>query len=416
MPPKEKWAFAAVGHLGGDASAIKLTPLIREWPGQSKHQTAVMGLKVLCGIGTDTALMALNGIAQKVKFAGIKKNAQTTMEEIASARGLSRAELEDRIVPDLGLDDRGGRDLEFGPRQFRVLLDAALNPVVRDGDGKTRGDLPKPNAKDDPAKADAAVAEWKLLKKQLKEVAKSQGPRLEQAMVTMRRWSPADFDALIVKHPLMTNFARRLVWGGFDKAGKLKTSFRVTDELELADATDSPVTLDGVAAVGILHPMHLDDAQRAAWGQLLGDYEVVPPFTQLGRPVVTLTDAEKGETECRRFAGAKIDPAIVYYGLPKMGWLHSSPLDGGSFNYFSKSFPGAGITAEVNIDPGISIGGVEYADKQSLAAVHFVAADGPAKWDYYDSRKKGVLKLGAVDPIVVSEVLSELGRVAAKAE
>ena len=91
----------------------------------------------------------------------------------------------DRIVPDLGLDARGGRDLDFGPRQFRVLLDGQLNPVVREADGKPRGELPKPNAKDDAAKAEAAVAEWKLLKKQLKEVIKLQSPRLEAAMVTM---------------------------------------------------------------------------------------------------------------------------------------------------------------------------------------------------------------------------------------
>ncbi len=414
MPSKEKWAFAAMGHLGGDASALKLTPLIREWPGQSKHQTAVMGLKVLCGIGSDTALMSLNGVAQKVKFAGVKKAAQETMEQIASARGMSRAELEDRIVPDLGLDARGGRDLDFGPRQFRVLLDGQLNPVVREADGKPRGELPKPNAKDDPAKAEAAVAEWKLLKKQLKEVVKSQSPRLELAMVTMRRWPVADFEALVVKHPLMTNFARRLVWGGFDKAGKYLRSFRVTEELDYTRADDKPTDLSGFARVGIVHPMQLDAAERGAWGQLFADYELVAPFTQLGRPVFELTPAERSLKEVTRFAKAKVDPQVVWYGLQKMGWVHGIPADGGHVDSLSKSFPGAGFTAQVHLDPGLSVGWMEGADKQAIAAVRFVVGEPPR--GYYYSDKADAVPLGEVDPIVVSEVLSELSRIAAKAE
>lgn len=37
-PSKEKWALLAVGHLGGDASVLKLTPMLRAWPGEGQHQ------------------------------------------------------------------------------------------------------------------------------------------------------------------------------------------------------------------------------------------------------------------------------------------------------------------------------------------------------------------------------------------
>src|SRR5262249_13050121 len=49
-PPKEKWAFQALGHFGGDAEVLRLTPLIRAWPGEGQHQRAVVGLDVLRGI------------------------------------------------------------------------------------------------------------------------------------------------------------------------------------------------------------------------------------------------------------------------------------------------------------------------------------------------------------------------------
>src|SRR5262249_19676109 len=70
-PSKEKWAFTALGHLGGDASVLKLTPLVKAWPGESQHQRAVTGLECLRKIGTDTALMQLNSISQKLRFKGL---------------------------------------------------------------------------------------------------------------------------------------------------------------------------------------------------------------------------------------------------------------------------------------------------------------------------------------------------------
>ena len=141
------------------------------------------------------------------------------MEAIARDRGLSRPELEDRIVPDCDLDERGGRDFDFGPRRFRFVLGPEMKPMVRDEEGKLKDDLPRPAAKDDAAGAAAAVEAWKQLKKQVREVARVQAERLEQAMVTGRRWSPADFEALLVRHPLMINLVRLVLWGGDDEAG-----------------------------------------------------------------------------------------------------------------------------------------------------------------------------------------------------
>src|SRR5262249_10068583 len=137
-PSKEKWALLGLGHLGGDAVVLKLTPLVRAWPGEAQHARAVLGLECLRAIGTDTALMQLNGMGQKRKFQGLKNKAREFMEEIAKAKGLTREELEDRVVPDLDLDERGGRTLDFGPRQFRLALGPDLAPVVRDPDGKLR--------------------------------------------------------------------------------------------------------------------------------------------------------------------------------------------------------------------------------------------------------------------------------------
>ena len=58
-----------------------------------------------------------------------------------------------------------------------------MKPMVRDEAGELRASPPKPGVRDD-ERCDGRSAEWKLVRKQVGEVAKVQAARLEQAMVT----------------------------------------------------------------------------------------------------------------------------------------------------------------------------------------------------------------------------------------
>jgi len=409
---KEKWALIAVGLLGNDNSVLKLAPLIRKWPGESQHQRAALGLSCLRAIGTDTALMQINGIAQKLQYQALKAKAKEMMEAIAQARNLSREQLEDRIVPDCDLDERGGRVFDFGPRQFRFVLTPEMKPMVRDGSGKLQANLPKPGVKDDAGLAEQAVADWNLLKKQVHEVVKIQAVRLEQAMVTGRRWSVGEFEMLLVHHPLMVNLARMLLWGGYDEADQLAATFRVTEDQTYADVKDEDLHLGGLYAVGLVHPLQLSEERRAAWGEMLSDYEIVPPFPQLGREVYHLTDAESTANDITRFAEIKV-PAISLAGtLERLGWARGIPQDAGIYSEHSKPFYGANATAIVQYQ-GIPIGYMEGWEDQVMECCFFVPGIyTPAI--YQDHKKK--LILGTIDPVAISEVLRDLSIIAAKAK
>jgi hypothetical protein len=409
-PSKEKWAMTAVGLLGGDGSALRLTPMIRAWPGESQHQRAVLGLGCLRAIGSDTALMQLNGIAQKLKFKALKQRAMECMEEIAKGRGMTRAQLEDRIVPDCDLDERGSRVFDFGPRKFSFVLGPQMKPMVRDEEGKVKPDLPKPGAKDEAELAGRAVADWKLLKKQVAEVAKIQAVRLEQSMVTGRRWSVEEFETLLVKHPLMQNLVRLLVWGGYDGKGALKLTFRVTEDRTYADAADEACALKGVAAVGVVHPLTLSDADRGRWGQVLGDYEIVPPCPQIGRPVYTLEKGEDKKKELTRFKGPKIPAVSVVGTLEKLGWVRGVPQDGGVFFEHSKPYYGADVTAVVQYG-GIPVGYMVDWEDQEIERAFFVP--GVYTPEMYPDHKKALV-LGKVDAIAISETLADLTFLASK--
>lgn len=399
-PPKQRWKMLAVGLLGGDASALALAPLVRAWPGESQHQRAVLGLECLRAIGTDVALVQLSGIAAKVKFQALKARAEACMEEIAEGRGMSREELEDRIVPDGGFDADGKRTFSFGERTFTATLGPTGAPALRDASGEVRDDLPKPNAKDDAAAAKDATDAWKLFKKTLKETVNIQSERLERAMVTQRGWSASDFEALIVKHPLMGHLARLVLWGTFD-GEKVARLFRIAEDRTLADAEDGAFELPKGAVVRLVHVLSLDEVTRAKWGQVFGDYEIVSPFAQLGRPTSLPTAAEAKKDDLGpRYAGKRYEVRSFIGRMKKSGWKHGTPEDAGYVGEHTKAFPNAGVVAVLEHN-GYPIGSPEYADAQTITRVRFVAI-GDA------GRKKNAIKLGEIHPIVFSEVALDI--------
>ncbi len=325
-PSKESWALDALRWFGDDDTVRRLSPMIRAWPGEGGHARASVGLEVLSDIGSSVALMHLHGIAQKVKFAGLKERAAKKMAEVADGLGLTAEQLADRLVPDLGLDPAGSLVLDYGPRSFTVGFDEQLKPFVRDESGAVRKVLPKPGAKDDPVRGPAAYQRFAGLKKDVRTIATDQIRRLEQAMVAQRHWTGAEFRELFVAHPVLWHIVRRLVWGvyadtdtqGAGAGNGIRTAFRVAEDRSFATVDDDTFGLADADVVGLVHPLHLGEAVTA-WAEVFADYEILQPFAQLGRPVYRLTDDERGAVVLDRFGGVKF-PTTKVFGLEHRGW------------------------------------------------------------------------------------------------
>ncbi len=284
----------------------------------------------------DSALMQLNGIAQKLKFKALQERAKEKIADIAESRELTVAELEDRLAPDLGLDDNGSLLLDFGPRQFTVSFDETLKPFVRDVSGSRLKDLPKPNKSDDESRSNDAVNRYKLLKKDARTVAAQQVARLESAMCLRRRWSPENFQLFLVEHPLVRHLTRRLIWGVYSAENQLLACFRVAEDNSYSTADDDLFTLpEGDISIGISHVLEISPTDAAAFGQLFADYELLPPFRQLDRNSYALTETERNASELTRWAGRKC-PSGRVMGLANKGWVRGEPQDGGWIGWMIK--------------------------------------------------------------------------------
>ncbi|WP_432988605.1 DUF4132 domain-containing protein [Dactylosporangium sp. CA-233914] len=402
FPSKESWVLDALGFFGDDETVRRLAPLIRAWPGEGGHARAVAGLDVLAEIGSDVALMHLHGIAETVKFRGLKERAQEKIGEVADALGLSPEQLADRLVPDFGLEADGTLALDYGPRRFVVGFDEQLKPYVADEDGKRRKDLPKPGAKDDPRLAPAAAARFAALKKDVRTVATDQLRRFECAMVWQRRWSAEEFRRFIVEHPLVWHVARRLVWAAYDDSGAVLVSLRVAEDRSLAGVDDEPAAIPGGALVGVAHPLQLG-ADVDAWSEVFADYEILQPFEQLSRGTHALTAEERAARELKRHWGVKV-PATKVLGLERRGWRRASPQDAGIQPAMERELP-SGATLMLDLDPGIVVGDVTVFGDQSLGTAHVLPEDGHS-WN-----RRNALPLGTVDPVTMSEILRDLQEV-----
>jgi uncharacterized protein DUF4132 len=413
-PAAGKWALIAVGLLGSDPAALKLGPLVRTWRQQCQHQRAALGLECLRAIGTDTALIQLHGFTEISRYISLRELAVSFLREIAEERGLTAEQLEDRMIPDCGLDERGSRAFDYGPRQFRFVMGPGMKPMLQDERGKLRPNLPQPAAKDDAALAKRARTEWNVLKQQVTQVAKVQTGRLEEAMLERRRWSREEFETLFARHPLMMHMARLLVWGVYERASggreTMPTTFRVTEDGSYADARDQPLEPDGGEEVGLPHPLEVPEETRAAWIELQSDYEIVPPFEQMGRAVYCLEPEETEALEITRFAGIRVPAIVLMTTLEGLRWVRGKTNSDDLVTQFSRPFTCVELTAIVTFEPGIDLLRILESEVQEIGRCYFV----PGLHELTGLPADPKVPAGEVDPIMMSEILRDLSILTAR--
>ncbi|WP_146655329.1 DUF4132 domain-containing protein [Labilithrix luteola] len=315
---KQGWCMQAVGFLGDDESARKLTALAKAWPGENASARAQAALDALLNIGTDAALININLLAEKSKFPAFKAAARERIDAIAYARGLTADELADRLVPTLGLEESGSRTLDLGSRSFEIVFGEDLLPCVKDADGMIHAELPKPNKTDDKALAKTAKDRFSALKKDARTSASLQIARMERAMRSARTISAEVFTGCFAKHPWMTHLAQRFVWGAFEGT-TLKATFRVAEDGSLASVADETFELSPAMMVTLLHPLAFPEGELERWAQVFADYEILQPFPQLARPVFVIEESERAKNVLARFNDKTVRYAALR-GLEARGW------------------------------------------------------------------------------------------------
>ena len=429
---RESWLLPLAAALGDDRLIQFLRKQIDTWSRKSKrHAMATKAVQTLTLIASDLAFTEVSDLARHAKSGQVQQAAREAFADAASRLGLSHEELADRIAPRLGFNQQGEQTLDYGPRQFAVRLGFDLTIQLKDSTGKRLTLLPRPNARDDVAKAAAAQGVWQVLKKHLAPAIKIQAERLENALATQRAWSVARWRELFLEHPLLRSFAINLVWGVLAAEGaEYQIIFRPLDDGSLTNADDEVCTLPAEGLVRMIHPIELDEEMRSAWLQHLADYEIMPPFPQLNRALITLEEAARHTFWWDQYQGYRVAGKLIKERFQHNNWEPGNAEYGETYTLIWKAFPNVGIEALLEISYlvvgyerswpttiiqlGFGRAGTVEGIKRATAAAQ--ESDDNNDYDYYHPQKIDetvLLKLAEVPPVVFSEAASNVQSFAA---
>jgi hypothetical protein len=344
-PAKDAWAMNALGYFGDDTVADRLAPLVRAWPSEGAAQRAKRGADILAAMGSERALGHLSGLARNAKSAPLRAHAAEALDRVAGARGLLPEQLDDLLAPDLGLD---GEPVSSRGVSYQVDLgDGEL--VLRDRSGQRLTKLPGP--------ADEDTSSWNSRRRTAKPAIADQTARLEEAMITQRRWSHAEFLPRIAAHPLLGRLARRLVWALDDRTASID---------RLGDLVDPAGGLIGDGNwVRLAHPAVDDFTPWRLWGARLASPQ---PFAQADR------DVFPGEDPSAYWQHTV--EATALHRLLRYGWQWGPAGRQATRHQLFRPF-GAEGRVVLTLDPGVSaVSDAKQEPRQTLAGLAFESSAG----------------------------------------
>jgi hypothetical protein len=409
----DRWALAVAGLLGDDRVLRLLEPQIDRWAESGRSKMSEYAVQALALLATETTLSVLDAVSRhyQARFRNIGQAATEAIHQAATRLGISGDELADRIVPRLGFEPGRPRIVECGERRIEVRIGPDFKLKFRDAaSGKSLAAPPKSAPKE-------VRDDFKDLAARLRSVLKAQAERLESLLIRQHRWPSARWRALYLDHPLLLPLAGRLVWGVYDRDRRLIGTLRALEDETLTDVRDEPFDLPDSAEVGIVHPLDLDEDTRRAWLDHLADYEVQTPFPQLERPVVRVPEGHEADRLVKDFDGIGLDPLTFKGRATRCGWVHGPVVDAGGVHAYLRPFPDLGVEAVLGLPDGVNITG-DFGDA-TLGPVGFARrADLPEviySWNFLaDETDPRLLPLGEVPPVVYSEVMGELARIAGR--
>lgn len=267
-PEAQSFAAIAVGHLGSERALRTLADEVSVWEKKKKLATATILLEAFAASPLPLAPVLLGRISTESRDPNLRLAAERWLGWIQSARGIP-SDLLTLAFPTYGFE-HGDVTIEG---DFTASIDLGLGLSLRRG--KNKG-APKDLSAD-------GLARWSELKDGLADTRAAIVHRLELALSNGERFDRATYVRTFVEHPLVRRLAEGLVVGAEDIEGN-RVAFRRRADGTTIDATGTPISIEGAARFGVLHPLELDalgDHLRDAFRKGLAGIE--PCVEQLDR-------------------------------------------------------------------------------------------------------------------------------------
>jgi hypothetical protein len=393
---KNRFALSFLGLIGGE----DLIETLEEIAIDSTNVNAATTLGLL---GSHEAARALDRIMKRfrTKYPNVREAAQDAFDQIAQTLGITRFELADSMIPDLGFT-KGEGQITLGKIKARVVIDDDRKLAFYDKD--------KPIKSPGKGLAGKQKEALEALRDEVDAASRMLKTNLEYYMVGGRRWAADKWKAFFVGNPLAKAFARSLVWNAIPPKGEV-TAFRIDATGALLDRDGKPVTLGKDTQVALVHPLDIDANTRAAWQAILDEQNLAPPFAQMTRSVFAPKDDDRTRTISFEFENKELEGLTFKSRAERLGWRRGSVIDGGAVSAYRKLFE----RHQIEVFIGTENLGVQSYDggEVTLDQLFFVKAGAvvTGSYTYDEPRDAGdarLIKLGDLPAIVYSEAIADL--------
>ncbi len=244
----------------------------------------------LGAIDMPEAIAATLRVASVGRRDEIRRLARRALDKREVALGVERAELEDLAVPTHDLDGRGGRDFDYGKRTIRMFVSGGELLFEDLNKGRVTRLAPKGLKSDDVDKVVAARAVFDVTVKPIRAELAEQCIRLEEAMISGRRWSGRWWREHWWTHPLLGPMSRGLIWQVW-RNDELVVTMRPTEDGGFIDIDFDEYTVEDADTLTLPHPVDLGEDAVKEWTEHMLEFEHTQPFDQLSRDAFARDEA-----------------------------------------------------------------------------------------------------------------------------
>lgn len=386
---------------GTELQLVKLNKQIEVW---AKNARGALGAYIVSAIamnGAPFALMLVDSIANKFPNAQVKRAASESFAIAAKALNVPVDVLGDKIVPNLGFDNKGNKKIDFGSRTFTLKLMPDFSVEITDDEKeKTIKTLPKPNANDDEKKAEDAKNELTSLKKSIKTVVSLQTTRLQKVLMNGRKWNSSSWKELFVDNPIMNAFAINMIWGAYDDKNNLIKSFRYMEDGTFNTVDEEEYSIPENTKITLVHVSDLDEQTIAKWKQQLIDYEIKQPINQINENIFNISQKDIKDNMITIFDKKTVTVSVINSIAKKLDMQRGGVWDAGGFWDYYLEDEYTNIGCEINFE-GAYIG-IDYAETLTFGTVIFYdikKVGAPLKTLYVETEK--FAKTAGVNPLTL---------------
>ncbi len=347
--PEHKYLMALAALLGNETVVDKIRTTINKWMDENRYKMAEYGVGALALQGSDKALRWVEWYSRKYKSkkANVGAAALAALETAAIELSITIHELGDRVVPDFGFDGLF-KHFTIGGDEYRAFIDSNFKIAFFNENNKKLKSLP--------AAASAELKEeFKIIGKEVRDIVRSQSSRLEYYLIIQRRWEFDQWQKFFLQNPVMFIYATKLLWGTYDREGKLLQTFLCNEDTSLIDINSEEISIETGNYIGIVHPSQLDAELLQRWKKQFFDLSIESIFPQLERRMPDMKEINLSRTIITKFSGKEMTTGSIRNTLERYGWHKGPTGDGGMLESFNLLYAEGGVEAILEVE-GVGAG------------------------------------------------------------